>query len=158
MSKTSAIVSILSIFSLVILLLGCGKDVKPPPPPPKINMEIKAAAELNPDESGRPSPIVLRIYALRSLGKFNSADFYSLYSDDQQLGGDLISMEEFHLTPGGQKRYARDVSRDTLYLGVVAAYRGLDDAVWRDSIPVPGGRSSNFSVQLDANIVSIRAE
>lgn len=156
MNNKSASILIFSIFSLVVMLSGCG-EVKPPPT--HINVEIKAVSALNPDESGRPSPIVVRIYALRSLGKFNSADFYSLYNEDQaQLGGDMISMEEFHLTPGGQRVYARDISQDALYLGVMAAYRSLDNAVWRDSIPVPGGRTTNFAVKLGTDTVSIRAQ
>lgn len=158
MNKTSAIVLIFSILSSTILLSGCGKDVKPPLST-RVNVEIKAAAELNPDESGRPSPVVLRIYALKSVGKFNSANFYDLYNDVQtQLGGDLVNVEEFHLTPGGQKIYVRQIPPEALYLGVIAAYRGLIDAVWRDSIPMPGGRATNFTVKLGENTVSIRAE
>ena len=159
MNKTSTIVFVFGILSLTILTSGCGKDVKLPPPSAQVNVEIKAAAELNPDESGRPSPVVLRIYALKSLGKFNSANFYDLYNDDQaQLGGDLVNVEEFHLTPGGQKIYVREIPPDALYLGVLAAYRGLINAVWRDSIPMPGGRATNFTVKLGENTVSIRAE
>jgi len=70
----------------------------------------------------------------------------------------MISVEEFHLTPGGQKIYAREIPQDALYLGVLAAYRSLDNAVWRASIPVPGGRTTNFSVNLGTDTVSIRAQ
>jgi len=140
-----------------MLLSACSKDVKPPPT--NINVEIKAASSVNPDGSGRASPIVVRIYALKSLGKFNTTDFYSLYSGEQTaLGADMVTREEFHLTPGGQKIYTREVSSQALYLGVIAAFRDIDNATWRSSIPLPTGRTTNFSVNLDTNTVSIRAE
>jgi len=157
MSRLSAILFILISFTSILFVSACSKDVKPSPT--NINVEIKAAPTANPDGSGRASPIVVRIYALKSLGKFNTSDYYSLYSDEQaQLGGDMVSREEFHLMPGGQKIYTREVPASTLYLGVIAAFRDLDNAVWRSSIPLPGGRTTNFSVTLDNNTVSIRAE
>ena len=152
--------------SLIIFVIGfagtfiasCGMvDVKPPPT--RINAAIRAVEEVNPDDSQRPSPIAVRIYALKSVGTFNASDFHSLYNDDEDtLGGDLVKREEMILKPGDQKVYARELPPESLYLGVVAGYRQLQNARWKASIPVPGGRTTNMTIDLNALSVSIQAE
>jgi type VI secretion system protein VasD len=141
------------------LIMGCGKKaVAPEPPPTLINVEIVASAQVNPDGSGRPSPIVVRLYELKGLTRFNATDFYSLYSDDEaQIGGDLGKREQFILRPGSQKNYSHETPADTQYLGVIAAYRNIDRAVWRASVPIPAHRTTNFTILLDTLGLSLQA-
>ncbi|MGB7990462.1 MAG: type VI secretion system lipoprotein TssJ, partial [Candidatus Methylophosphatis roskildensis] len=47
------------------------------PKPTVITATIDAAATVNPDANGRPSPIVMRMFELRSIAAFNNADFFS---------------------------------------------------------------------------------
>ena len=158
MKKTFISSGIFVLLATSLLLASCGKDnIKPPPT--IVNLEIRASSDLNPDTTGRPSPVVIKIYALKSLGKFSTADFDSLYNDIQaQLGADLISQDELHLTPGGQKIVSKELSADAHFIGVMAAYRDIDNAIWRASVPVPGERTTNYSVIVNANAISIRAE
>ena len=56
----------------------------------------------DPDLRGRPSPVVARVYEIRGLGTFNSAEFFSLVKKEAEaLGASLIGREEYDLPPRG---------------------------------------------------------
>src|SRR4051794_33436729 len=127
--------SALALCLAALLVSACGS--KPPPKPASVTGTIEAAAQINPSTSKRPSPLLLRIYELRSVAAFNSADFMSLYQRDQaELAADLVTKEEFVMSPGETKTFAKTLAPDTRFLGVVAAYRDLEHAKWRSSVAI----------------------
>jgi type VI secretion system protein VasD len=152
---------LIALFTL--LLGGCGSDPeKPessaPPEPPKtlIEAQITVSCQVNPDIDGRPSPIVMRIYELKTLGKFEDADFYKLFNDYASvLGEDLIASEKFHLRPGDAKTIKNSVSPETKFIAITAAYRDLNQSVWRGSIPIEAAKNNEFMVRLDQLNVNI---
>ena len=94
------------------------------PKPARITGTIEASAQVNPSASKRPSPLLLRIYELKSAAAFNHADFMSLYQRDQaELATDLLGKDEFVLAPGESKGFAKTLALETRFLGVVAAFR-----------------------------------
>ena len=120
----------LAALGVALILSACA--AKPPPPPASVAGTIQASAQINPSASNRPSPLLIRVYELKSAATFNAADFMSLYQRDQaELGGDLLAKEEFVLNPGETKTFAKTLAPDTRFLGVVAAYRDLEHAKWR---------------------------
>lgn len=132
----------------VLALGGCAKGPPPAPPsitiaaPPdarvKASMTVAAAADTNPDGAGRPSPIVVRVYQLRTDAAFNGADFFPLFDDDQKvLGPELITRDEFVLAPAEQRTIDVTLSAETRYVGAVAAFRDIRNAQWRGLIPTP---------------------
>jgi|KBSMisStaDraftv2_1062788.scaffolds.fasta_scaffold84601_3 type VI secretion system protein VasD len=121
--------------SVALLLSACGS--KPPPKPASVTGTIEATAQVNPSASKRPSPLLVRIYELKSVAAFNAADFMSLYQRDQaELAADLVTKEEFVMSPGETKTFAKTLGADTRFLGVVAAYRDLEHAKWRSVVPI----------------------
>ena len=81
---------------VALLLSACA--AKPPPKPASVTGTIQASAQINPSASKRPSPLLIRVYELKSVAAFNAADFMSLYQRDQaELGADLLAKEEFVL-------------------------------------------------------------
>ena len=72
-------------------LTGCKSTPPPPPMPTPVTGSIQGASELNPSVNQRPSPVLLRVYELKSPTAFNQADFMALYQADQAtLGADLV--------------------------------------------------------------------
>jgi type VI secretion system protein VasD len=119
---------------VALLLSACASK---PPPPASVTGTVQASAQVNPSASKRPSPLLIRVYELKSAAGFNAADFMSLYQRDQsELGGDLLAKEEFVLNPGESKTFAKTLAPDTRFIGVVAAYRDLEHAKWRTVVPV----------------------
>jgi len=119
---------------------------------------VTAAAELNPDPSGRPSPLVLRLYELKTAAAFGKADFFALYeSPEQTLGGDLLASQEFILKPGQNLSLNRILNPETRHIGLLAAYRDLDRAVWRTLIEVPPRKTTTVFVNLGQRAITAQA-
>src|SRR5215203_2488957 len=130
---------------VALLLSACA--AKPPPPPASVTGTVQASAQVNPSASKRPSPLLIRIYELKSAATFNAADFMSLYQRDQgELRGDLLAKEEFVLNPGESKTFAKTLAPDTRFIGVVAAYRDLEHAKWRTVVAVQPNQPQKVTV------------
>jgi type VI secretion system protein VasD len=149
-------------------LLAAGACAKAPPPPTlppitiaappeartKSAMTVAASADTNPDGSGRPSPIVVRVYQLKTDAAFKGADFFALYDDDQKvLGAELISRDEYVLNPSERKTIDVTVSRDTRFIGALAAFRDRN-AESRVLVPAPRG---GFSVTIERARIVVSA-
>ena len=65
-----------------------------------LDAKIAAASNVNPDDSGRASPVVIRIYELKKADTFQNTDFFSLYDKESAtLGQDMNGREEVELQP-----------------------------------------------------------
>ncbi len=124
-----------------------------------IEARLHANLALNPDLNGRPSPLVLRFYELKSLSVFNSADFFNLFEQDVALLGEELQMrDEFVFQPGETRNLERDLRLDTRYLGVVGAYRDIENARWRNSVKIEPGEDLQLFIELGAKGIDIKKE
>jgi type VI secretion system protein VasD len=100
--------------------------------PTKLLLKIEATASTNPDESGRASPIKVRLYELKDSNNFAEADYFGLNAGDKSiLGADMLMKDEFILRPGETKTIERASHNQTTSLGILAAYRDLPNSTWR---------------------------
>ncbi len=126
------------------------------PPATEVGGMVQAAADVNPSVSKRPSPLLLRIYALKTATAFNAADFVSLYQQDQAvLGADLLGREELILKPGDARPMTTVSAPDTRFIGVFAAYRDLDHATWSSVVPVQPGQKQRVAISAEALSVTL---
>jgi type VI secretion system protein VasD len=160
-----------STWLLVLLTAAAGCAKAPPPQPPQLPLTITAApeakvkapmtiavsADVNPDSSGRPSPIVVRVYQLRTDAAFRNADFFALFEDDQKvLGAELISRDEFTLAPAERTTMDVTVSGDTRFVAAIAAFRDIRNAQWRVLIPATG-KGLDVAVERARVVMSVAA-
>ena len=125
------------ILSLLALVVAVGCSPKIPKAVP-IAGNLTAAAQVNPDVSGRASPVAVKVYQLRSAGTFESSDFFKLYTQPAAaLGADLVSSTEIMVRPGETKRFDQEIDPQTRFVGVVAGFRDVENAQWRAVAPVP---------------------
>lgn len=137
----------LAVFLLALLLAGCGSTK---PEPLRADGRIIVGANANPGYEGKPSPVVLRIYQLKAPGLFEAADFFSLYDDERgTLGEDLISREQLDVHPGEVLSYQRDWDDRTRYIGVMAAFRDVEKAIWHDVVAIPSNGTIPLIIQVD---------
>lgn len=147
-------VFVLGLIALMGFSVGCAKLFGPKAT--QAALELRASSTLNPDDSDRPSPLRLRLYELKSVSAFNSADFNSLYQrDKEELGGNLVAVEEIQVQPGMQKKFTRSLSPDTKFLGVLAPYRKIEQAGWRASIEVPPGKTTSLVLDVGSLAVTL---
>lgn len=124
--------------------------------PTKLDARIEASSKVNPDDSGRASPVVLRIYELKKVDTFQNTDFFSLYDKESAtLGQDMNGREEVELQPGGSKTVKREVQPDTQYIGIMAAFRDIDQAQWRATYKLSPHKTNAVTIKLDRDSVSV---
>ena len=155
-----------------LALFGCSSDPEKPAaiekpvvvqePPPKaaplsVEINMVVSEQVNPDLNGRPSPVVIRIYELKNLGKFEEASFDQLVENEAAyLGSELIGSEQYHSNPGDVKKIKRILSVDTRYLAVSAAFRDINQAIWKDSIELTDEKITDLFILIDKLKIRIR--
>jgi type VI secretion system protein VasD len=152
--------------ALALLLVACAKPPilsfpppKPEPIPTVVNIELRADEKVNVDRRGRATPIVVRYYLLQSTASFDSADFFSLIERDEAvLGAAKIVREELAVQPGQTLTYELRPQGDARHLAIFAAYREVNRARWRASIPIPPNKTSAYAIQIGPGAVTITAK
>jgi type VI secretion system protein VasD len=133
-----------------LLMAGCAS----PPKPTVVVATLQAGAAVNPDVRKRASPLVVRIYELKSAAAFESADFVSLYERDQAtLGAEMAAREEFVLRPGETKPWEKTVAPDTKFIGVMAAFRDIERARWKSVIAI--APNAKHAITIQANDINL---
>lgn len=122
--------------AVVLVASACAKGG--PPKPSKTRVALSASNDVNPDGSGKPSPVVVRLYQLKGDAAFNGAEFFALYDDEMKvLGPELIGREEYVLTPSEARTVEVAVSGAARFVGVIAAFRDIRNSQWRVIVPAP---------------------
>ena len=141
----------------IAAVTGCAAaPPPPPPPPPKLSVNVVAATYLNPDANGRASPVVMRVYELKSPTQFANADFHALFDQDRAaLASDIVAREEFVLRPGETKAIDKLLAPDTQAIGVMAAFRDIERARWRAVAALTPAKDNIVTVVVDG--IELRA-
>lgn len=125
------------ICAVALCLAACG--AKPPKPTPT-KASLVVAGDVNPDSSGRPSPVVVRLYQLKEEGSFDDAAFFALFDKEQEtLGPSLVSREEYELKPGETRSLDLKIPPEAHYLAAAAGYRDINNAKWKTVLPAGAG-------------------
>lgn len=135
----------------VVALLGVA--AAPPPPPAVLTLTIVAGTDQNPDPSGRPAPVAVRLFKLNGTAKFERADVFALTEHEQQtLGTDSQGSEEFVLGPGETRTITRELKKGVQFVGIAVLFRDIDRSRWRVMAPV--GVSGPTKLTLRVNGLS----
>ncbi len=146
-----ALLSVLTVAMMVVA--GCSST--PPPKPTIVKATVQATATANPDARKRASPLVVRIFELKSSAAFDAADFLSLYERDQAtLAAELVGREEFTLRPGESRPWEKIVGPEVRFIGVIAAFRDIERARWKGLVAVKPNARNVVSITADDIVVS----
>lgn len=118
----------LIILVLGSLLVGCGSGVK------DVRVTLLPSNRLNPDESGAPLSVIVRVYQLRNRDRFERADFRTLWKNDEKvLEGDILERKEVTVYPETKTSVELQVDKKkgVQFLGVMALFRKPDGELWR---------------------------
>ena len=125
--------------------------------PTRLKLALSAAEDINPDLNGRPSPVVLRLYELKDPSTFETADFFSLYQPEPTVSkDDVLAFQEVVVKPGAKQVHDMVLHSDAGYIGLVAAFRDIEQATWRVFRPLKRGKKNRASIMIER--LSIRAD
>jgi type VI secretion system protein VasD len=123
-------------------------------PPPKevkpcdvqmVTLYIYSADNINPNDQGKPRPVVVRLYQLKSEVKLQNAQYDDvLLKDKEVLGDDVVKVDEVEVYPNDLVRVKFERSKEASSLGGVALFHGPKGHSWQTyyQFPLmPGGGS-----------------
>lgn len=155
----AGLLNIAAVVLLAAALAGCGSA---PAKPAEVKGRIAASDSVNPNSSGRPSPIHVRIFQLKESGAFMDADFWSLVDKETEtLGASLVQRLEFDMVPGETRDFPLKVSPEARVLGVMAEYADYRNAQWRAVAQAPNKslmdllKKDRVTIGLDSSKASI---
>lgn len=137
---------------LAMIVAACGGvpvSVAPPRTQP-LTLSLTASGDLNPDAQGRPSPVKLRIYQLRSGADFAQIEYDAIFGRTDALAASAL-LPETELRPGETRSVTVEVPADAGAIAVAAAYRD-PAARWRATLALP---ADAVSVALSATAVTL---
>ncbi|WP_081768857.1 type VI secretion system lipoprotein TssJ [Herbaspirillum sp. RV1423] len=86
----------------------------------------------NPNGTGKPLSVVIRVYQLRRREAFDRASYDALHHQDKEvLAYDALSADSQIVSPNTGTHLSMPLSQETQYLGVVAFFRKPDGGTWR---------------------------
>jgi type VI secretion system protein VasD len=103
-----------------------------PPPPGVLTLNVIGGPDQNPDPTGRPAPVAVRLFELNGTAKFERADVFALTErEPQTLGDDGQGSEEFVLSPGETRTITRELKKGVRFIGIAVLFRDIDRSRWR---------------------------
>lgn len=140
----------ISIIFLCLQLFACSNTTENTV---DFNYFITASKDINPDISGQPSSVIVRIYQLTNKLNFENASYDALFeSNHNALGTEYITLDEYLIDPGTKKEVELQISENAKYIGVVVGYRSTDMVTWRTVKAVPEGsfwRTSGIEFKIE---------
>lgn len=145
---------LLWIFLVTLLLSSCQSDKSRVGGFFNLDTDLKidfiVDADINPDESKRPSPLFIRMYELKTNKMMKNADFLDLFERDEELlGADMVvkhSLKRFK--PGESRTEKLVLDPDTKLVGLFAEFLDFKNARFKLIIPVVSNNVFRNSVVI----------
>jgi type VI secretion system protein VasD len=131
-------------------LAACGGSPQPaaapaapaPCEPIPVELSLVSGDSLNGASPAESRPVQVRVYQLKSDGRFKTASFDDIWQGDKEaLAEDLVSMQETTVYPGATKELSVRPAEGAELLTVVALFREPQDPNWYVSSPLPAAVS-----------------
>ena len=134
---------------LALALSACsGSGVRPKTASP-VDITFSAAKDSNPTQDGRAAPVQVTLYTLTNADNFNNSDYLTISSgSNPALLGEIKKQKQLILKPGESRALSLDLDDDVICLGVVAAYRNIDDAHWSAVYTLPEAQPRSWYQKL----------
>jgi len=133
----------LALILLTLFLISCSSKKDRMPEDGEIKINLIADKDINPNEKGHPAPLNIFIYNIRDTDVFSNADFFEIIEgSNKSLASTSSKMYEAILKPGEMRSIFLSTENKVQALGVIGAYRDLNDAVWLKIYELPPPVSS----------------
>ncbi|OCG16479.1 type VI secretion system-associated lipoprotein [Gilliamella sp. Fer1-1] len=99
-----------------------------------LHLDITARSELNMDDDGHSSPVVIRIYQLKETDAFNSVSYQEIVEQDSDaLKESMIESKEIVLKPNTASSIDVSFDQKAKAVGIAALYKepNLNEDNWR---------------------------
>lgn len=126
-----------------VFLVGCASTESKLAVPYVV--ELRAAKDVNMSMGSKASPVKVTVFELKSTNAFEMADFFALQKNPQQaLGDQLLDVNSVILRPNTRDLIKGQGNVQAKALGIIAAYRDINNSQWRLLVELPEAKTTNF--------------
>lgn len=142
--------------AITLMVAACSSPPPPPPPPTVVDLTLTATPDVNPDASGRPTAVEVRVYELADSHAMLQADFMQIFAHDATaLGRDQRDRTDLTLQPGQSQSLRLELKPGSKGVAVVALFRGYRTADWRAWADAPAHRTTWLSARVGNHDVAL---
>jgi type VI secretion system protein VasD len=137
--------------------VGLARKAVPKPTEQQLPLRIFTASNLNAGPGSKALALVVKVYHLRSLDRFQQTPFDAFLDKDKTraaLGDDLIDGREMLLLPDQHYVSTEHMPLDTRYLGFVALFRAPAAQRWRFAYDVKRSTAGGITLGVHACAMS----
>ncbi|HSO00560.1 MAG TPA: type VI secretion system lipoprotein TssJ [Candidatus Nanopelagicales bacterium] len=136
---------------------GCAGAPPPPPPEPcdvqMVTLNLFAADNINPNETGNPRPVVVRLYQLKGDVRLENATYDEvLLKDKDILQDDIAKVDEVEVFPNDLVEVKFERIKEASHLAGVALFHSPKGNSWKTfyEFPLPPGETQCGGRSADA--------
>ena len=150
MNQQPLIKALLIAASLLLLSACASKEIKGDGVI-DLTLVIQVSEDVNPDDSGRASPIFLQIFELSSTSALNRADYLDVYRDARAaLGADLINTTEIGpLFPGSEQTEKLRFNPATTAVGFIGEFNQFTEMNTSQTLYLEPGEDREVVLRID---------
>ncbi|QFT53202.1 type VI secretion system lipoprotein TssJ [Microbulbifer sp. THAF38] len=135
---------------LVVSLAACQTTRRTLNLDTSVELSVDIRKDVNPDDDGRASPVVVRVFMLADDRQFAREDFLNLYENaESRLGNDLLDtviLKEF--APGEQRVEELPLTPEVKYIGLLAEFVQYQKADALMVLPITDHKKNTYQVAL----------
>jgi type VI secretion system protein VasD len=122
-----------------------------------LTLKITVAADANPDDSGRASPVFLTVFEMRDTGTFERTRYLDLYRDPgAALGASLITTSEIGpLFPGSTRTEQLRLNASTTAVGIMGGFNRYDEMKTTVTLPLTPGDDETVQILVDGRGIAV---
>ncbi|MBY6209988.1 type VI secretion system lipoprotein TssJ [Microbulbifer agarilyticus] len=151
MVKTEQILKLVLVLLLALTLAACQTTRRTLNFDTSVALNLEIEQDVNPDNDGRASPVVVRVFMLADDRQFSREEFLNLYENaESRLGKDLIDtviLKEF--APGEQRLEELALSPEVKYIGLLAEFVQYQRAEALMLLPITDHRKNDYAITLE---------
>ncbi|CNI34829.1 type VI secretion system lipoprotein TssJ [Yersinia mollaretii] len=136
--------------ALITLLVMACSSIPPSAEDEKLIVELITANNINPNDKAEANPLRLSVYTLKSADEFKSSGFFTITEEEMpSLKEQMDKVYDGIMLPNETKKLELTLKSDVTAIGVVAAYREIEQAEWKVVInPLPKKRVKSWYRKL----------
>ncbi|MEM1141394.1 MAG: type VI secretion system lipoprotein TssJ [Pseudomonadota bacterium] len=124
-----------------------------------LKLKVTISDGVNPDRSGRPSPVFLQVFELREAVSFRNSSYLDVYRDPEAaLGGAFITkIDVGPLYPGTEFEESYALSPTAMAVGVIGEFNRYQDmSSTMQVIDVTPGKDKKVELRVDSKGLWLR--
>ena len=157
--RTALLAAVVSLLALGFSS-GCATTAKVLNLDTEVRLNFQVFPTINPDESGRSSPLVIRVFELKDARQFQTEDFIGLFQESKErLGGDLVAERRLReLAPGIDREEVLQLDPSVRYIGLLAEFVQYENAQARLVFPVEAHATTEKIIWVKKTSIKISDE